>query len=96
MQRANAAPQLMTLSVVAVAGLLYVKWIPYYGQANIAASAHSIGASILVQAISLPPISLPSLAMVAQSFPLRILVTVTAAVVSFGLLGGALAAGLRF
>jgi uncharacterized membrane protein YraQ (UPF0718 family) len=34
--------------LLAVAGLFYVKWYPYYGRAFVAASQHSIGHSILM------------------------------------------------
>jgi uncharacterized membrane protein YraQ (UPF0718 family) len=34
-------------TVIAVAGLFYVKWDPYYHKAFIAAAKHSIGASIV-------------------------------------------------
>ncbi|WP_047981860.1 permease [Ornithinibacillus contaminans] len=33
--------------IIAVAGLAYVKWVPYYHKADIARTTHSIGASIL-------------------------------------------------
>jgi uncharacterized membrane protein YraQ (UPF0718 family) len=46
--------------------------------------------------MTLPPISLPSLAMLARSFPPRLLAVVAAAVVLFGLAAGALAIALRF
>jgi uncharacterized protein len=39
----------------------------------------------------LPPVSLPSLTMLGRSFPLRLLIVIAAAVVGFGILGGALA-----
>jgi len=35
-------------ALLAVAGLFYVKWYPYYGRAFVAASRHSIGHSILM------------------------------------------------
>ena len=34
--------------VIAVVGLFYVKWFPYYNRAFVAASQHSIGKSILM------------------------------------------------
>ena len=46
--------------------------------------------------MTLPPISLPSVAMLARSFPPRILAIVTGAVVLFGVVGGALAVALHF
>jgi hypothetical protein len=36
------------LVLLAVVGLFYVKWYPYYGRAFVAASEHSIGHSILM------------------------------------------------
>jgi len=38
----------MTFILVAVAGLFYVKWSPYYHRAFVAASNHAIGSSILM------------------------------------------------
>jgi uncharacterized membrane protein YraQ (UPF0718 family) len=40
--------RIVILLVIAIAGLLYVKWMPYYGKAFQAASTHSIGKSILM------------------------------------------------
>src|SRR6202161_3328565 len=34
--------------LIAVVGLFYVKWFPYYNRAFVAASQHSIGKSILM------------------------------------------------
>jgi uncharacterized membrane protein YraQ (UPF0718 family) len=44
--------------------------------------------------MTLPPISLPSLAMLARTFPPRVLAAVAVGVVLLGLAGGALAIGL--
>jgi uncharacterized membrane protein YraQ (UPF0718 family) len=41
--------------LLAIAGLFYVKWFPYYNRAFTAASTHSIGASILMRKASSPP-----------------------------------------
>lgn len=41
--------------LIAVAGLFYVKWAPYYGRAFVAADTHSIGRSILTGAGAEPP-----------------------------------------
>jgi uncharacterized membrane protein YraQ (UPF0718 family) len=38
----------MILAVLIIAGLLYVKWLPYYHRAFIASANHSIGSSILM------------------------------------------------
>lgn len=54
-RRPNIAPQVATFVVLAVAGLLYVKWAPYYGRAFTAAAHHSIGNSILMGKDVHPP-----------------------------------------
>jgi hypothetical protein len=41
--------------LVAVAGLYYVKWSPYYGRAFVAAAKHSIGDSIVSGKAATPP-----------------------------------------
>ncbi|QSN63786.1 permease [Caballeronia sp. M1242] len=41
--------------LIAVAGLFYVKWFPYYNRAFVAASQHSIGKSILMGASASAP-----------------------------------------
>lgn len=38
----------ITFLMIAVVGLFYVKWFPYYNRAFVAASQHSIGKSILM------------------------------------------------
>jgi uncharacterized membrane protein YraQ (UPF0718 family) len=43
------------LLTIAVCGLFYVKWLPYYGRAFVAASHHSIGNSILMGTEAAPP-----------------------------------------
>lgn len=45
----------MTLLLVAVLGLFYVKWSPYYHRTLVAASQHAIGNSILMGKASSPP-----------------------------------------
>jgi len=40
---------------IAIAGLLYVKWLPYYSRAFVAAADHSIGQSILMGTEAAPP-----------------------------------------
>ena len=47
-RRTSLGPQLAAFILVAVAGLLYVKWLPYYDRAFVAAAQHSIGKSILM------------------------------------------------
>ncbi|HEX3701421.1 MAG TPA: permease [Phenylobacterium sp.] len=81
----------------AAAGALFV--IPTAGEVPIVQAMLALGvgagpAGALL--MTLPPISLPSMAMLSRSFPPRILGVVAAAVVVAGLLGGALAVGLRF
>jgi hypothetical protein len=46
--------------LVAIAGLFYVKWFPYYHRAFTAEATHSIGKSILMGRAASPPA--PSLA----------------------------------
>src|SRR5580698_2497879 len=41
--------------LIAVAGLFYVKWFPYYNRAFVAAANHSIGSSILMGTADSPP-----------------------------------------
>src|ERR1700730_972783 len=41
--------------LIAVAGLFYVKWFPYYNRAFVAAANHSIGSSILMGTAAGPP-----------------------------------------
>ena len=43
------------LVVIAVAGLYYVKWSPYYHRAFVAAEKHSIGVSIVSGKMASPP-----------------------------------------
>jgi uncharacterized membrane protein YraQ (UPF0718 family) len=47
-RHANPAAGWMVFLLLAVAGLFYVKWFPYYNRAFTAASTHSIGSSILM------------------------------------------------
>jgi uncharacterized membrane protein YraQ (UPF0718 family) len=58
-RQANTTLRWMTFLLIAVGGLFYVKWLPYYNRAFVAASHHSIGQSILMgAAASAPPPSL--------------------------------------
>lgn len=85
----NTWPWIVAL---AVAGMLFV--IPTAGEVPIVQAMLALGlgggpaAALLM---TLPPVSLPSLAMLGRSFPLRTLATVAAAVVGVGVLAGALA-----
>src|ERR1700688_1309359 len=45
----------MTFLLIAVVGLFYVKWFPYYNRAFVAAANHSIGSSILMGTAAAPP-----------------------------------------
>jgi len=47
-RRPNIALQVGIFVLVAVVGLAYVKWLPYYNRAFVAASKHAIGNSILM------------------------------------------------
>jgi len=81
----------------ALAGAVFV--IPTAGEVPIIQAMLSLGVGVGPAAallMTLPPISLPSVAMLARSFPPRILALVAAGVVLFGVAGGALAVGLGF
>ena len=85
------------ISAFAVAGMLFV--IPTAGEVPIIQAMLALGmgagpAGALL--MTLPPISLPSLAMLWRSFSPIELATVTAAVLGFGVLAGAMAVGLGF
>lgn len=77
---------------LSLAGMLFV--IPTAGEVPIVQAMLALGlgggpaAALLM---TLPPVSLPSLAMLWRSFPARLLVAIAAAVVGFGVLAGALA-----
>ncbi len=45
----------VTVLLIAVVGLFYVKWFPYYNKAFVAAAHHSIGSSILMGKEASPP-----------------------------------------
>lgn len=51
----NSNLKWITFFVVAIAGLFYVKWSPYYHKAFLAASNHAIGNSILMGKDASPP-----------------------------------------
>ncbi|SAK47152.1 permease [Caballeronia ptereochthonis] len=77
----------------AVAGTLFV--IPTAGEVPIIQAMLSLGmaagpAGALL--MTLPPVSVPSLAMLGRSFPPRVLAFVTAAVIAFGIVSGLIAA----
>lgn len=82
---------------MAVAGTLFV--IPTAGEIPIVQTLMSFGlgagpaAALLT---TLPPVSLPSLAMVARVFPRRVLAFIAASVIVLGVLSGVTAATLGF
>jgi uncharacterized protein len=82
---------------LALAGTLFV--IPTAGEIPIVQTLMSYGLSAGPAAAlmtTLPPVSLPSLAMLGKGFPLRVILAVGAAVVLLGVLSGAAAALLGF
>jgi uncharacterized membrane protein YraQ (UPF0718 family) len=84
---------MLWIAAFAVAGTLFV--IPTAGEVPIIQAMLSLGmatgpAGALL--MTLPPVSVPSLAMLARSFPPRVLAFVAAAVVVFGIVGGLIAA----
>jgi uncharacterized membrane protein YraQ (UPF0718 family) len=89
--------QVQWIVAFAVAGALFV--IPTAGEVPIIQAMLSLGigagpAGALL--MTLPPISLPSMAMLSRSFSPRILAMVAGVVIVFGLAGGALAVALGF
>jgi uncharacterized membrane protein YraQ (UPF0718 family) len=82
---------------LAVAGMLFV--IPTAGEVPIIQAMLSLGMGVGPAGallMTLPPISVPSLAMLARSFRPRLLTVVAVSVVLFGLLAGGLAVALGF
>jgi uncharacterized membrane protein YraQ (UPF0718 family) len=82
---------------LAVAGTLFV--IPTAGEVPIIQAMLALGmaagpAGALL--MTLPPISVPSVAMLGRAFSPRVLIVVTLGVIGFGILGGLLASGLGF
>jgi uncharacterized membrane protein YraQ (UPF0718 family) len=85
------------IAAAAVAGLLFV--IPTAGEVPIVQGLLSLGVAAGPAAallVTLPPVSLPSLFMVARSFRSRELAILVAGVLAMGLLAGILAIGLGF
>ncbi|SAK52860.1 permease [Caballeronia calidae] len=86
---------MLWIAAFAVAGTLFV--IPTAGEVPIIQAMLSLGmaagpAGALL--MTLPPVSVPSLAMLARSFPPRVLAFVALSVVGFGIVSGVLAAAL--
>jgi uncharacterized protein len=82
---------------LAVAGTLFV--IPTAGEVPIVQAMLSLGVGVGPAGallMTLPPISLPSLAIISRSFRPLTLVLVTLSVMAFGIAGGLLAIGLKF
>jgi len=89
--------QLPWILAFAMAGALFV--IPTAGEIPIVQAMLALGVGAGPAAallITLPPISLPSMAMLSRTFPPRLLALVAGAVVLFGLAGAALAVALGF
>jgi uncharacterized membrane protein YraQ (UPF0718 family) len=88
---------LLWIVAFAAAGMLFV--IPTAGEVPIIQAMLALGMGVGPAGallMTLPPISLPSLAMVSRSFPPRTLAVVAGAVVLFGIVGGAAAIALGF
>lgn len=88
---------LLWIVALAVAGTIFV--IPTAGEVPIIQAMLSLGMGVGPAGallMTLPPISAPSLVMLARSFQPRVLAVVTASVVAFGVTGGLLAVALRF
>lgn len=86
------------IASLALVGMLFV--IPTAGEVPIVQAMLALGlggGSAAALLMTLPAVSLPSLAMLARSFPVRTLVVIAVAVVGFGMLGGAIASllGMR-
>ncbi|MGF6758777.1 uncharacterized membrane protein YraQ (UPF0718 family) [Paraburkholderia sp. GAS42] len=82
---------------LAVAGMLFV--IPTAGEVPIIQAMLSLGMGVGPAGallMTLPPVSVPSLAMLVRSFPPRVLALVAVSVVGFGVVAGALAVALGF
>jgi uncharacterized membrane protein YraQ (UPF0718 family) len=54
-QADNTALKVAVFLVLATVGLFYVKWLPYYNRAFVAAAEHTIGNSILMGTAAAPP-----------------------------------------
>jgi uncharacterized protein len=80
---------------LAVAGMLFV--IPTAGEVPIVQAMLALGMGIGPAAallMTLPPVSLPSMAMLGRSLSWQLLLALAAAVVGFGVLAGVIASGL--
>jgi uncharacterized protein len=82
---------------LAIAGTLFV--IPTAGEVPIVQAMLSLGVGVGPAGallMTLPPISVPSLAIISRSFRPQVILLVTLSVVAFGIAGGLLAVGLQF
>ena len=89
--------EIVWIVALAVAGTMFV--IPTAGEVPIIQAMLSLGMGVGPAGallMTLPPISVPSLAMLARSFPRRVLTVVTCAVVVCGVVSGLLAVALGF
>jgi uncharacterized membrane protein YraQ (UPF0718 family) len=89
--------QIGWIVALAVAGMLFV--IPTAGEVPIIQAMLSLGIGVGPAGallMTLPPVSAPSLAMVARSFRPPVLIFVAAAIVVFGVVAGLLAVALKF
>jgi uncharacterized membrane protein YraQ (UPF0718 family) len=89
--------QLISIVGLAVAGMLFV--IPTAGEVPIIQAMLALGVGVGPAGallMTLPPVSVPSLAMLAGAFPARVLAAVAAGVVAFGVVGGLAAVWLGF
>jgi len=94
---ASMGNSLLWILGMAVAGTLFV--IPTAGEIPIVQTlmAFGLGAGPAAALLTtLPPVSLPSLAMVARVFPPRVLAFIAASVIVLGVLSGVTAATLGF
>jgi len=91
----DVGEQWFWIVALAVAGMLFV--IPTAGEVPIVQAMLALGMGIGPAAallMTLPPVSLPSMAMLGRSLPWQLLLALAAAVVGFGVLGGVIASGL--
>jgi len=88
---------IVAIVAFALAGMLFV--IPTAGEVPIIQGMLALGMGVGPAGallMTLPPVSLPSLAMVSGSFRLRTLLFLVGAIVTFGIIGGLLAVALKF
>ena len=82
---------------LAIAGTLFV--IPTAGEVPIVQAMLSLGVGVGPAGallMTLPPVSVPSLAIISRSFRPQVIWLVALSVVGFGITGGLLAVGLKF